>query len=307
MKDVIALDIGGTSVKCGLYDESGVLKKKWRVSTNTDGGGMSIFKDIHLSFQKEGIDVSALSGIGVGVPGPVKDGTVHGAVNLGWETVNVPEALKTELKSGVPVYVGNDANVAALGEFSKRGEKVDNMLLITLGTGVGGGIVLNGDIVEGAHGGAGEIGHMSMDPEGPLCSCGGYGCLETYSSATAVKRMANEGVKVNPDSSLATLSYIGGRDVFEHAYKGDALSEAIIDEAAEQLGRAIANVNTTLDLPLILIGGGLAQAGEYLLKKVRGAYQGACFGTSCQAEIKPASLGNDAGMVGAFELVMRRG
>ncbi len=307
MKDVIALDIGGTSVKCGLYDESGVLKKKWRVSTNTNGGGKSIFKDIHASFQKEGIDVSALSGIGVGVPGPVKDGTVHGAVNLGWETVNVPEALKTELKSGVPVYVGNDANVAALGEFSKRGEKVDNMLLITLGTGVGGGIVLNGDIVEGAHGGAGEIGHMSMDPEGPLCSCGGHGCLETYSSATAVKRMANEGIKVNPDSSLANLSYIGGRDVFEHAHQGDALSEGIIEEVAEQLGRAIANVNTTLDLPLILIGGGLAQAGEYLLSKVRGSYQAACFGTSCQAEIKPASLGNDAGMVGAFELVMRRG
>ncbi len=307
MKDIVALDIGGSSTKAALYSSDGSVKKTWRVRTNTDSGGRSIIADICESLAPNGVAIDNVKGIGVGVPGPVKDGVVEGAVNLGWKRIDVVRAFQETLGRSIPVFVANDANAAALGEFSVRSESIDDMMLVTLGTGVGGGIIFSGTIREGAHGASGEFGHIKVMDNGPACECGAKGCLETLASAKAIKRMAREAVNRSAPTTLKDANHLGGKQIFTHAQSGDKVAEGIIDEAARHLGKALANINATIDVPVILIGGGVANAGDFLLEKVRTHYMKNCFASTCNAKITRATLGNDAGMRGAYELVRRHG
>ncbi len=307
MKKILAFDIGGTSIKSALFDETGQLLKKWSFDTPVGDHEEAIFEAIASEIDKQNISKDDILGIGVGTPGPVKGTTVYGAVNLGWDTLNVKVHLEKALGYKVPVFLGNDANIAALGEYSKRPENIASMLFVTLGTGVGGGIVLDGKMHEGANGSAAEIGHMQMINDGILCNCGLSGCLETLTSATAVTRLMKEALHRGEESSIKDIEYVNAKTVFDHAKNGDDVALSVVDYVAKMLGKGLARINAVIDVPLILIGGGLSNAGEYLLEKVRTHYDTYAFKGVKDTEIKLAELGNDAGIYGALYRVMQNG
>lgn len=302
MKEIIALDVGGSSVKCAHFKIDGTLKDKWVVSSQQDDGGMAIFSAIAESIRKRKINLSNLKGIGIGVPGPVLNTTVFEAVNLGWGTLDVKKALNKALGQDVPVYVENDASIAAFGEYFTV-KNAASLVLLTLGTGIGGGIVLNGRIYRGMNGSAGEIGHMKMAAQDVLkCNCGLHGCLETFASATGVsrhhRRLLEEGMK-----SQLKKGHTNAKMIFEAAKKGDKPSLMVVDQAAYYLAYAIANMNVILDLDMVLIGGGLSEAGAFLIDKIKANYQRMAFKPLRHLSIKKATLGNDAGIYGAFRVV----
>ncbi len=306
MKYIIAFDIGGTAIKCALFDEAGPLLKKWSIDTPKEKEE-AIFNALAEEINALDLTNDDIVGIGIGVPGPVKGTTVHGAVNLGWDILNVKTHLEKALGYKVPVYVGNDANIAALGEYSKRPENISSMLFVTLGTGVGGGIVLDGKMHEGSNGSAAEIGHMQMISDGVKCNCGLYGCLETLTSATAVTRLMKDALKRGEESSIKDIDYVNAKTVFDHAKNGDEVALKVVDYVAKMLGIGLARINAILDMPLILIGGGLSAAGEFLFEKVSAHYDAHAFSGVKDAAIKPAELGNDAGIYGASYMVKNHG
>jgi len=307
MKKIVAFDIGGTAIKSAIFDDKGTLQEKWSFETPRQNGDLAVFEGLKAAIEEKGLKKDDILGIGIGVPGPVKDGVVEGAVNLGWEKVDVKKQLIEALGYDVPVFVGNDANIAAVGEYSRRSEPIRSMLFVTLGTGVGGGIVLEGTMHEGATGSGAEIGHMRMTDEGIQCNCGLYGCLETLTSATAVSRLMVEAIEKGAKSSIADIEYVNAKTVFDHAKNGDETALSVVDYVCDTLGDALAKINAVIDVPLILIGGGLSNAGEFLIHKVQASYEKNAFHATRGAEIKLAQLGNDAGIYGGAYLVMNHG
>ena len=260
------VDVGGTTCKIGLFDNTGVILDKWEIKTNTENNGASILDDIVASLEGKmadaGISKDDVEGVGIGVPGPVKnDSIVCQCVNLGWGTFDVAETLSGKI--GLPVKVGNDANVAALGEMWKGGgQGCKNGVMVTLGTGVGGGVIINGSIIGGVHGAGGEIGHMKVsDTETDVCGCGKCGCLEQYASATGIVRLAKKRLAADDvATTLRDLPEVTAKDIFDAAKAGDAVSLELVETLGTILGGALASVACVADPEMFVIGGGVSKA-----------------------------------------------
>ncbi len=303
------VDIGGTTCKIGLFEMSGSLLEKWEIPTNTENGGAAILDDVAEAvlgkMKQKKLTEADVQGIGLGVPGPVgRDGTVFRCVNLGWDVINVEKELGG--KTGLCVKAGNDANVAALGEMWQGGGRGhENVVMVTLGTGVGGGIIIDGKIVSGFHGAGGEIGHIKMkDQESGTCGCGGHGCLEQYASATGIVRLAKERLACkDTDSELSSVEDLTAKAVFDAARDGDETAKELVDELCTMLGTALANIAAVVDPEIFVIGGGVSRAGEILLNGIREHYEEKAFHACRTTEIALATLGNDAGMYGCVRLL----
>ena len=309
---MIGIDIGGTTIKIGFINHDGKILYKWEIPTNIGNQGDSIVDDIwasitdRLSKQK---NESEIIGIGVGAPGFVNQqtGIVYEAVNIGWKNFNLRDELQR--LSNLPVFIGNDANLAALAENWKgSGNQSKDVMLITLGTGVGSGIIANGDILNGTNGTAAEIGHIIADPNGYPCNCGRVGCLDTIASATGIVRQAMDKIAEHPNSALASHYQKHGKleakDVFNFAQDGDIASESVINRTTDILGFMIGSAATIINPSQIIIGGGVSKAGEPLLEKIKKSlrkYTLPRINDCC--EVKLAQLGNDAGIIGAAYLV----
>lgn len=304
------IDVGGTTVKVGFFETSGALLDKWEIKTNTANGGEAILPDIAKTIEeklsKEGISKDEVQGIGIGVPGPVLNASVvTRCVNLGWGEIDVAGTLSKI--TGLPVKVGNDANVAALGEMWQGGAKgSSNVVMVTLGTGVGGGIIVDGKIVAGANGAGGEIGHLNVcEDEHEACNCGQHGCLEQYASATGVVRMAKRKLaKISEETSLHKYDDLTAKDVFDEAKAGDKVALEIVDEVCEILGKALGKIACVVNPEVFVIGGGVSKAGQILTDTIRKYYVPNTFSSCQNARFELASLGNDAGMYGCMCLML---
>ena len=310
MKYCFGVDIGGTTVKIGFFTSEGELLEKWEIPTYCENHGERVPGDIAeaiLSKLKEkGIDKSEVQGVGLGVPGPITpDGTVMKCANLKWDIFNVNE--KMSALTGLKCIAANDANVAALGELWKGGaEGCKNIVFITLGTGVGGGIVVDGKIIHGIHGGGGEIGHIVVNPdETDQCGCGGHGHLEQYASATGVVRLAKKAL-ADPSavSSLRSNAGFTAKDVFDAAKAGDELAKGVVDTMCRYLAQALSGVGATVDPEAYVIGGGVARAGSIITDTVKKYFDSNNLNVLCGRDFKLATLGNDAGMYGAAYLTL---
>jgi glucokinase (EC 2.7.1.2) len=305
------VDLGGTTVKIGFFETNGTLVKKWEIPTRKDMGGSLILSDIAEALQQEcrarKIKKEELEGIGVGVPGAVLEHhLVNKCVNLGWGVIDVAEELG-KLTGIENIMVGNDANVAALGEVWQGGGKGNkNLVMVTLGTGVGGGIILGGKIVPGSFGAAGEIGHFTMsNTETMSCGCGKKGHLEQYVSATGIARKAQELLSESSrPSALRDVQYLSAREVFDCAKNGDELSLEIVEFVGDTLGKALALVACVVDPDIFLIGGGVSKAGDILLNTVQSHFRKYAFHASENVKFALATLGNDAGMYGAVKMIL---
>ena len=304
------VDVGGTTVKMGFFETSGKLLDKWEITTNTDDNGKAVLPDIAKSIDnklaQEGISKAEIEGIGIGVPGPVRnDGVVLNCVNLGWGIINVAEELGR--LTGLAVKVGNDANVAALGEMWQGGAKGSkDVIMVTLGTGVGGGIIVDGKIVAGYNGAGGEIGHITVNnDEIEPCNCGQYGCLEQYTSATGIVRMAKRKLaKTQDETSLRKYENITAKDIFDEAKAGDAVALLLVDEVGEILGATLSNIACVVNPEVIVIGGGVSKAGDILTDAVKKHFVATSFHACANTKFVLAGLGNDAGMYGCVEMLL---
>lgn len=301
---VFGVDIGGTTVKLGLFTIAGELLDKWEITTRTDEGGKYILGDIAGSIDEKltekAIDRADVAGIGMGVPGPVKaDGTVLKCVNLGWGIFNVEEELSK--LTGLPVKAGNDANMAALGEMWQGGGKGHkNIVMVTLGTGVGGGIILNGRMLAGVNGAGGEIGHICVDDdETEMCGCGNKGCLEQYTSATGIVRSAKIFLnKSDKPSKLRDVQYISAKEIFDAAKGGDEVAATLVENHGKVLGKALAQIACVVDPEVFVIGGGVSRAGDVLIHTTQKYFAQYAFHACKQTKFALATLGNDAGIYG---------
>ncbi|GAB7390945.1 ROK family glucokinase [Lactococcus garvieae] len=315
---IIGIDLGGTSIKFGILTLEGEVQDKWAIPTNILSDGKHIVPDIIESINHRlnlyNLDKSDCIGIGMGTPGTVdiEAATVRGAFNLNWADVQEVGAPISE-GVGLPFILDNDANVAALGErWVGAGENQPDVVFITLGTGVGGGIVADGNLIHGVVGAAGEIGHIVVEPhDGFACTCGNHGCLETVTSATGVVRLARKFAEEYEGSSQIKASIDNGdevtsKDIFIAAEAGDAFALSVVDKFAYYLGFACANLGSTLNPAAIVIGGGVSAAGEFLRSKVETYFQKYSFSTVRDStKIKLAELGNDAGIIGAASLALK--
>ena len=305
------VDVGGTTCKIGFFENSGNMLDKWEIKTNTENHGASILDDIVASLESKladaGISKDEVEGVGIGVPGPVKnDSVVCECVNLGWGTFDVAETLSEKI--GLPVKVGNDANVAALGEMWKGGgQGCQNGVMVTLGTGVGGGVVHDQKIVAGRHGLGGEIGHIHIrEGEKETCNCGGHGCLEQVASATGIAREARRKMAAKPDASVmrAYGDAITAKNVLDAAKAGDALALEVMDTVCYYLGWALATISMTVDPEIFVIGGGVSKAGTFLTDWIDRYYRELTPISENKGEVRLATLGNDAGIYGAARLIL---
>lgn len=309
MKYVFGIDVGGTTVKMGLLDENGNIVDKWEINTDKSQNGSNILPDVAKAMEKKmnehNISKEDVIGAGIGVPGPVDgNGIIHNAVNLGWGTFNVDNKL-AEL-TGMKCRTGNDANVAALGEMWKGGGRgFSSIIMVTLGTGVGGGIIIDGKILSGACGAGGEIGHVHIkDGETVPCGCGNFGCLEQYTSATGIARTAEKMLKEWKGSTILSTSDCSAKAVFDGAKKGDELCLEIVDSFADCLGKGLSIFASVVNPEAFVIGGGVSKAGDILINKVHESFNKYVFKGAADTKIVLATLGNDAGMYGAAKLVM---
>ncbi len=311
-KYAYGVDIGGTTVKIGFFETTGKLVDTWEIPTRTENDGELILPDIAESIkennEKNSITTDDIEGIGMGVPGPVKDdGTVLKCVNLGWGVFNVEKALSV-ICGGVKVKAGNDANVAALGEMWQGGGKgYEDVVMITLGTGVGGGIIRGGKIVAGTNGAAGEIGHIPMiDDESECCGCGKKGCLEQYASANGLVNVAEKYIAAHRtvETELDLNAGFTAKDVCDAAKAGDIAGLAAVEESMRLLGKAMAAVSCVIDPQVFVVGGGLSKAGNIIIDTASKYYKEYAFHASRETEIKLATLGNAAGMYGGVKMVI---
>lgn len=305
------VDIGGTTCKIGLFETSGNLAEKWEIPTDTREEGKNILSDVaaslHSKMAERKIGKEEVEGIGIGIPGPVQpDGSVPICVNLGWKDKNIPQEMGG-LMEGIQVKAGNDANVAALGEMWQGGGKgCRSIVMVTLGTGVGGGIIVDEKIVSGAHGAGGEIGHITVNPHESIpCNCGRKGCLEQYCSATGIVRLAKEALEQEHETSaLEHAGEISAKKVFD-AYKNkDKLAEQIVEKFARILGRGLSNIACVADPEVFVIGGGVSRAGEVLIEALSRYFRESVFPSCKDTRFALASLGNDAGMYGCVKLIL---
>lgn len=310
-KKCIGIDVGGTTVKIGIFGIDGSLLEKWEVPTRKEENGKYILSDVAASIQEklreQNISIEDVEGAGIGVPGPVMpDGYVEVCVNLGWRDKNPQEELQKLL--GIPVFSGNDANVAALGEMWQGGGKgYKDIVMVTLGTGVGGGVILNEKIISGKHGLGGEIGHIHVrDEEKEYCNCGGQGCLEQVASATGIAREARRVLAARKEeSSMRTFGdAITAKDVLDCAKAGDELAGAVMETVSRYLGLVLAQVALTIDPEAFVIGGGVSKAGPFLLEGIQKYYDKYTAISANKAIITLAKLGNDAGIYGSARLVL---
>ena len=304
------IDVGGTTIKCGLFQTDGTVLDKWEIVTRTEDNGKNILPDIAAAvlgkIAEKGISKDDVAGVGVGIPGPVNNGKVPVAVNLHWGETDIEGTLSG--LTGLPSRAGNDANVAALGEMWKGGaEGYQDVIVVTLGTGVGGGIILGGKMVEGSHGCGGEIGHATVDPSLELtCNCGNHGCLEQFASATGIARLAREAFAVKPADVATILEEEGvtAKSVFDAYKEGDVFAAGIVDRFANYLGTALAGFASVVDPQVIVIGGGVSKAGQPLIDVVEKYYKERAFSSCKNTPIVLAKLGNDAGIFGSAKLVL---
>lgn len=310
MKYGFGIDLGGTTVKIAYFDETGTLLDKWEIPTVTANGGEQILPDIAASVRdylnSHNIPDSEILGLGIGVPGPVNaKGVVNKCINLGWGVFNIAEELSN--LTGFPVKAGNDANVAALGEFWKGGgQGCDNMVFVTLGTGVGGGIVVEGNLLHGAHGSGAEIGHICVEPEETLrCNCGNRGCVEQYCSATGIVRLAKEHLAASDaPSTMRQAENLTCKDIFDAAKAGDAEALTVLDRVYRYMGLFLANVCSTVNPEVVVLGGGVSKAGDMLVKGLEPYFHQHVFHAASGVKFAMASLSNDAGAYGAFKLAL---
>ena len=307
MKYGYGVDLGGTTVKIAYFDETGAMLEKWEIPTVTADGGKAILPDIAASIAQHRTKYDhEVLGIGIGVPGPVDGkGVVNRCVNLGWGVFNISQALSA--LTGLPVKAGNDANVAALGEFWKGGgQGCENMVFVTLGTGVGGGIVVEGKLLHGAYGSGAEIGHMVLNrQETDKCGCGKQGCAEQYCSATGIVRLAKQYLaSSNTPSALRSVENLTCKDVFDAAKSGDSAAAAILDKVYMYLGELLANICNVVNPETVVIGGGVSKAGNVLLEGLKPWFGRYVFHAASKVDFALASLGNDAGAYGAFKLAL---
>ena len=309
-KYAFGVDVGGTTCKIGFFETNGTLLDKWEIKTNTANNGESILSDVaHAVDNKlaqEGISKDDVQGIGLGVPGPVNsNGVVSGCVNLGWGVLNVEEELGK--LTGLKIKAGNDANVAALGEMWQGGGKGhQDVVMVTLGTGVGGGVIVNGKMVAGFHGAGGEIGHITVsDDEIEACNCGSYGCLEQYTSATGIVRVTKRKLaKSNEETTLRKYENLTAKDVFDEAKAGDAVALDLVDEVCGILGKALSNIACVVDPEVIVIGGGVSKAGDILIDTIQKHFVETAFHACRETVFSLAGLGNDAGMYGCVKMLL---
>ena len=307
------IDLGGTTAKVGLFTTAGALLEKWEVPTDTSDEGIRILPNLAAALlgkmEEKGLTADQIEGVGIGVPGPVQAASVVPIVcaNLGgWGQQDVAANLSL-LLNGMKVMVGNDANVAALGEIWMGAAKgCRSAVMVTLGTGVGGGVIVNGKVIDGAHGAGGEIGHITVNKnETAVCGCGKHGCLEQYSSATGVVRCMKKLLEENPDTPCTLRGTdFAAKDVFDAARAGDALAAKEVDQMTDDLGLALAIIAATADPEVFLVGGGVARAGDVLFQPLTEHYKTYAFKSCRETPIKQASLGNDAGIYGAVRLIV---
>ena len=309
-KYAFGIDVGGTTCKIGFFETNGKLIDKWEIKTNTENNGAAILSDIAQAVDnklaQEGISKDDVQGVGIGVPGPVKsNGVVNRCVNLGWGIVNVEEELGN--LTGLKVKAGNDANVAALGEMWQGAAKgCKDVIMVTLGTGVGGGIIVDGKVVAGFNGAGGEIGHITVNhDEIEACNCGQYGCLEQYTSATGIVRVAKRKLaKTNDETSLRNFSELTAKDVFDEAKSGDAVALGLVDEVCGILGSTLSNIACVVDPEVVVIGGGVSKAGSILIESIQKHFVETSFHACRNTKFVPAGLGNDAGMYGCVQMLL---
>lgn len=310
MKYCFGVDIGGTTVKMGLFSTEGELLDKWEIPTRTENEGNAILPDIASSILKKmeekGVAVSDIEGTGVGIPAPVDAaGVVQSTANLGWGYKEVKSELQ-ELLGGMKVEAGNDANVAAMGEMwlgAGKGEK--NVVMVTLGTGVGGGIVIDGHMLVGENGAGGEIGHMCVNPgEMELCGCGLHGCLEQYASATGITRLAVRRLAENGDETVLRGKKLNAKVVFDAVKDGDAVAVQIAETFGRYLGEAMATLAVIVNPAVIVIGGGVSKAGDVLIPYIEKPFRQRAFFADKNTRFALAVLGNDAGICGAARLIL---
>ena len=306
---VFGVDVGGTTIKMGLFDTQGQVLDKWEIPTRTENGGENVLPDIAKAVadkcSEKSIDKEAVAGIGIGVPGPVDSrGIVHRCVNLGWDVFNVNDTLSE--MTGMKVKAGNDANVAALGEMWQGGGKgFDSLVVVTLGTGVGGGIINDGQILTGSSGAGGEIGHIHVqDGEPDACGCGNHGCLEQYASATGIVRLANRELAKNTDPTVLKAGECSAKDVWDAVKDGDQVAIRVAEQFGKYLGEGLAAIAGVVNPQAFVIGGGVSKAGDVLLSYIEKNYKPVVFHGSRDAKFVLATLGNDAGIFGAAKLVL---
>lgn len=304
------VDVGGTTIKMGFFETSGKLIDKWEIKTDTSNGGENILSDIAKAIDnklaQEGISKNDVQGVGVGVPGPVNSkGIVLKCVNLGWGVFNVEEELAS--LTGLKVKAGNDANVAALGEmWQGAGKGSEDMVMVTLGTGVGGGIIVDGKVIAGANGAGGEIGHITVNnDEIEACNCGQYGCLEQYTSATGIVRMAKRKLaKTDEETSLRAVEELSAKTIFDEAKKGDKIAGELVEELGKILGGTLSNIAAVTNPEVIVIGGGVSKAGQILIDTIRKHFTESVFHACKDTRFVLAGLGNDAGMYGCVKMLL---
>lgn len=310
MKYCFGVDIGGTTVKMGLFSTEGELFDKWEIKTHTENQGQAVLPDIaeaiFAKMHEKGINRNQVEGVGVGIPAPVNAaGIVKNTANLGWGYKEVKKELE-ELLGGIKVEAGNDANVAALGEmWLGAGRGQTNLIMVTLGTGVGGGVISNGKVLVGENGAGGEIGHICVNPhEEDKCGCGRSGCLEQYASATGITRLARIRLAADDADSMLRNGNISAKAVFDAVKEGDRIAVEIAEEFGRYLGHAMANLAVVTDPAVIVIGGGVSKAGEILLPFVEKPFYEKAFFANQDTKFVLAELGNDAGICGAAKLIM---
>lgn len=308
-KYCFGVDIGGTTVKLGLFQTDGTIVGKWEIPTYTENGGEKILPDVAASIrekmQEYGVAKEQVIGVGVGVPAAVQqESVVQSTANLGWGYKDVKGELEALL--GLNVKIGNDANVAALGEMWKGGgHGYKNIVMVTLGTGVGGGIILDGRILVGVHGIAGEIGHLTVnEDETEVCGCKRTGCLEQYASATGIVRLAKRRLAKGADNTVLNQESVTAKDVFDAVKAGDAVAMEIADQFGYYLAKALNTIAIMVDPDMFVIGGGVSKAGEVLLEYIEKYYKEKALWATKEVKFSLATLGNDAGICGAAKMVL---
>ena len=301
------VDVGGTRIKMGLFSDKGELLEKWEIPTNTEDNGDHILSEIVDSIEeRRAIHGGNIKGIGVGIPGPITDeGVVLKCANFGWGVFNVKNAV-ADLTGVGNVRVSNDANVAALGEMWKGGgQGHKNLVAVTLGTGVGGGIIINGEIMTGATGAGGEIGHIHVeDNETEPCGCGNLGCLEEYASATGITRLANRALRASDKDSALRTGEVSAKAVFDAVKAGDELAIEIAKQFGDYLGKGLGVIAGIINPEIFVIGGGVSKAGEVLFEYIKPSFEKTTFSGCKDVIFALATLGNDAGIYGAARLLL---
>ena len=310
-KYAFGIDVGGTSVKLGLLTIEGQIVEKWEIPTDVEDGGKNVLPDIAKSVNdkitEKGIDRNDIAGAGIGLPGPVDgNGVINKAVNLHWDRkFNVADEL-SKLLGGLLVKAGNDANVAALGEvWQGAGKGYKDMVMVTLGTGVGGGVIHDGKIITGAFGAGGEIGHLVIKPDESIhCNCGNCGCLEQYASATGIVRLLKEELGSSDDDSILRDSELSAKNMWEAVKQGDALAIRVAEKFGYYLGWGLSIIAGVLNPEVFVLGGGVSRSGDVILPYIEKNFKKYVFHGCSEAKIERATLGNDAGLIGAAKMVI---